>query len=328
MRNKIKAPSIVGVLIAIVLLLTVVITRCNSNNEQQQTIPEQETPAPTAQAYSGHEYTDDVTNLTISIPDDWTKVIMHGNTSFIHQQSSAAIQIKSSSRSAEVLNFDDAAAMEYVASVGGRFSQFIRTSNTSYIIEYMIGNTVYIESCIYDEDSLVSIVCSTPEEYLQMFGDTFKQALSSVVWDSENQIPNNLSLRYNDECNYEYATPIDWDVNIFDKTLYAQDQTGESTMSILYEETEQKYSEMTKEKFILEEGQKYPNFEFRRFSSDKAIMYVEGTYNRGDAKTIMIRYCLSKNGSTYIISFIAPYDKYNQEAQMYTDILKLFKVVG
>lgn len=327
MRNKIKAPSIVGVLIAIVLLLTVVITRCNSSGEQQQTSQEAATSSPTAQVYSGCEYVDETINLIISIPEDWTKVIMHGNTSFIHQQSSAAIQIITSIRRPEALNFNDISAMEYVDSIDGKFAQFIRTSENSYIIEYVINNTIYVEYRIYDVNNCVSIICSSPEEYIQMFDEVFKQVLSSVVWNSENTIPNNLSLKYNKDCKYEYAVPIDWNVNLYERTLYAQDPTGSSTMSIIYDESAQNYSEMTKDKFISEEGQKYSDFEFRRFSSDRSIMYVEGTYSRGDEKTIMIRYCLSKNGSTYIINFIAPYDKYNQEAQMYTDILKLFKVV-
>lgn len=326
MNTNKKTPSIIGILIAIVLLLTIVITRCNSMNQQQpDSVPT--TPSPTAQAYAGYEYRDEENGLLLSIPTNWTKVIMHGYVTFVDPVTAASIQIQIHDRTPDTLNFNDQRAVEYVRDLGGSFSQFRRTTVSSFIIEYSVNGTIYIEYWVYDRVTCVHFICSVPEEHYRDYIATFDQLLSTAIWEQKNMIPYGITLLYNEAGSYEYGSPSEWSRSQTDKTFYAQSKSGDATMSIVFDAGEQNFSNITKESFLAENADKFHDLEFRRFSVDKSILYVEGVYSRGDSKTILVRYSLSSNGNTYTITFIAPYNEYNQDAQIYTDCIRMFKVI-
>lgn len=326
MKTNKKTPSIVGVLIAIVLLLTIVITRCNTvqqSGDQQQ----QATPAPTVPAYTGYRYSDETVGLSLMIPEDWTKVIMHGDVMFIDARTAASVRISVNDRTPETLNYNDSSAMEYVGNIGGTFSQFSRPLNDRFVIEYSVGDTDYIEYHIYDRVTELCFTCSVPDGYYRDYVKTFEQLLGSITWNPKDKIPAGIVLLYNEHGSYEYGLPEKWISSQTDKAFYAQNETGDATMSIICEEGERTFSDYTQQLFAEENSDKFSNLEFRRFSVDRSIIYVEGVYYRGEFKTMLIRYALSSNGSTYTITFIAPYDGYEKEAQIYTDAIRVFKII-
>lgn len=324
MNGKRKV-SVVGVLIAMVLLTTIIVTRCNITQEKQ-VIPVNSTPSPTELAFSGILYEDKSIDFTMLVPSDWTNVIMKGNATFIHKPSSSSIQIEVSSYEPWLLYISEEYINEKLKIDSAHLCNYAKLSDTDFIYEYNRNGSRIIERIIFDRETSIKISCLSPSETFEDFRDIFLQSLNSINWNAKNPIPDEFYILYSEFGNCEYAIPKGWTYGNSGASYYAQNENTGATMSLVIRESENNYSYLTKEIFISENEGLYPELSIWKYANDNKNIHVEGTYESKSGTMVIIRSYTIKDGFEYIITFISPRTVYKSEAEIYANAIKLFRI--
>ena len=324
-----NAKRLIWILAAAVLLLTIVITRCSQSTPlpaydgSTDTSP---TVSPTSTPPPGRMYTDESTGLSLFVPDSWTYVIKSGYTTFIHAASGSSIQIQISDYTPYILYVTEDSLRNEIQRAGGELTYFTVLSSTRYACGYHLDDTVFYEITMYDRDTIVRVVYRVGDMYLQRLDNELSHSIASVTWRERNPFPDDFVINYNEFGSFEYAVPVDWTSGIVDSTLYAQDAKTGASMSLSVFESDARYTDVEQEDFVGYMHQTYPNYILQTFANDSRIIYSTGTYSTGTARFIIVQYLMASGTHEYSITFICPYDAYNDNAQTYTDAISYFRL--
>lgn len=319
----------IGILVAAVLLLTIVITRCSQSAPlpaYDGSMDARPTSAPTPTPPPGKTFTDADTGVSLFVPDGWTYVMKSGCPTFIHAASESSIQIQRSAYTPYILYVTEESLAGEVRSAGGELVSFRSLADRRYACEYRLDGTTFYEITMYDRDTVVRVVYRVSEVYEQRLGNEILYSMSSVAWTEKNPFPTDFVINYNEFGSFEYAVPVGWTSGIVDGALYAQDARSGASMSLSVFESETRYGGVEQSDFAAYMQQTYPNYILQTFANDSRIIYSTGTYSTGAARFMIVQYLMASGTHEYSITFICPFDVYQDNAQTYTDAIGYFRL--
>lgn len=325
---KNKKASFIGGLIALIIILTIFITKCS----QSSPLPayggdgeETPSPVPTSVPFDSQDYVNEEIGLTMKVPAGWQYVVKGGIPTFIHKESVSSLQIQVSEYTPYVLYVTQESLTEEIASAGGQLMEYVRASDAQYLVRYQINDMVYTEETMFDRLHVVRVVYTVSYENMFYLGDQINASLLSISWTAQTPFPSGFKVFYNQFGNFEYAVPDNWYYGVVDDTFFAQSPETEATMSISVVQTDADYSEVTQSDYMQFISSNYPSYILNSFAHDKYMVYAVGSYSNGTQRYMLIQYIIARTGFEYTITFICPYDKYNEEAELYTKTIDVFR---
>jgi hypothetical protein len=327
MDNK-KKGTFIGTIIALIIIMTIVVTKCSQSTPLPAYSGDGEatpSPAPTALPFESQDYIDEELQLYIKVPAGWQYVVKSGYPTYIHKESASSIQIQVNDYSPYVLYVTQESLENEIAAAGGNMTEYVKIDDTQYIVRYLLDGMVYTERTMFDRQKVVRIVYTVSEKNMVYLGDTVNASIQSIVWNVSSPFPAGFKVMYNEFGNFEYAVPENWYYGVVDDAFFAQSPDTGATMSLAVAQVEADYSSITQNDYISYMLQRYPGYILNSCASDRYMIYGVGSYSSGTDRYMLIQYIMAKNGFEYTITFSCPYDKYNDEAQLYTDTINVFR---
>ena len=317
------------IFVSSILLLTIVITRCTQPPLPAYNGDGEVTPSPVAtqEPISGITHTDKETGASFFIPDGWVYVLKGGVDTWIHKESTSCIQFQVQPYSPYLLYVHEESLNNEIDIVGGTLQEFCDISNREYTCSYTLNNMTYYERTAYDRDLSVRVVIMVPTAYQSLLNAEITQSLTSFRWNPNNPFPIGYDIYYNEYGSFEYAVPSDWYYGITENAFFAQSQSTGATMSVRVSESDVSYSDVDSVKFTAYTQENYPTFVLQDFANDSRIIYATGIFTSENERYVLIEYLLASGTFEYAIIFTCPYSSYDEEAQLYTDTIKLFRLI-
>lgn len=318
----------IGGLIVLIILMTIVVTKCSQSTPLPAYGGDGEatpSPAPTAAPFNSQDYIDEELEFYIKVPAEWQYVVKSGMPTFIHKESASSVQIQVSDYRPNILYVTDETLTNEITAAGGTMLEYLKISDTQYVVRYSINGMVYTEETMFDRLSIIRVVYTVSEQNMVYLGEAVNSSLLSIVWNAQSPFPSGFKVMYNEFGNFEYAVPINWYYGVVDDAFFAQSPDTGATMSLSVAQVETNYGSVTQGGYISYIEQGYSGYILNSFASDSHMIYTVGSYSVGTQRNMLIQYLVSKNGFEYTITFTCPYDKYNDEAQLYTDTINIFR---
>lgn len=324
-----NSKKFIGILIAVILLLTIVLTKCS----QQTPLPAYSgdgevtpTPIATPAPPAGKFFTDDLSGATVFVPQGFTYLIKSGCSTFIHSASETSIQIQVSDYYPGIQSITEEGIQYQVQNMGGQLISFMWRGASQYSCIYTVNGVVYYESTAFDRDTVVMLVCKTYAQNYDAFNDTLTYVINSFKWTGKTPFPDDYYVCYNDFGNFEYAIPAGWGSEIVDNALFAQDEKTGASMSVNVFQSDASYAGVSQTDYVTYMQQHYPNYILQSFANDNRIIYSTGTYSSATVRYIVVCYMLASGSFEYAITFTCPSENYSANAQTYAGAIDLFRL--
>lgn len=325
MKNK---NAFIGAIIALIIILTIIITKCSKSTPLPAYGGDGEatpSPIPTSIPFSSQDYIDGELGFSMQIPAEWQYVIKGGMPTYIHKESASSVQIQTIDYYPAILYVTEESLNNEVSNASGTLLEYVRVSDTQYVVRYNLSGMVYTEVTMFDRLKIIRVVYAVAESNMPYLGDSINSSILSINWNASSPFPTDFKVMYNEFGNFEYAVPKSWYYGVVEDAFFAQSPDTGATMSLSVVQVESNYSEVTQSDYISYIQNGYSNYMLNSFASDKHMIYAVGNYLSGADRYMLIQYIIARNGFEYTITFSCPYDKYNEESQLYTDTINVFR---
>lgn len=287
-------------------------------------------PTTVTEDVSMQSYTEPVTGLTIQIPEEWQKVNTDGSISFIHRESSSAVEISVEDYNPSVTTATAESSATATTAAGYTFNAFNWLDNCSYILTYTKNNENtqinYIRITQFDRDHIVQILYTINGEAYVKLESAVTQSIESIEWDRQNPIPSDFMLYYNEFGNFEFGSPINWSSAIQNGSYYAQDSDTGATMVITVTQSNITYENISQIDYVSIASQGRSNFALRTYSADANIIRGTAVYMYNGQQYMMMQYLLATGEYEYSITFDCPVSAYEKIATLYDEAIDLFRI--
>ena len=274
--------------------------------------------------------TDNSVGLSMYVPQAWTKVIKNGNTMFVHQDSSAYVEIIKTPYVPNVLTVSSASIQNEIAKIGANFISFQPDGNYGHTLLYQTykNETVYnfIEITRVDLDNIVKLVICSPNDAYKSLEKEINYMASSVSWNPANPVPEGYILAYNEFGNFEFGVPASWSRGIENNEYVARDSnyTG-AEMHVSVSESSRTYAGINQALYAESLSAGKEGFSIKQFTCTDNLIYCVSTYTINSFPVYRVEYQLATGVFEYGITFICPVSCYEEIAPMFDQAFSLFR---
>ena len=272
---------------------------------QQETQTEENIPTVTFNA-SG-------INMSMQVPEGWTKVIKSGFDTFIHAPSGSSLQIQVLSYDPAINNENEQTESEKCSSIGAELTGFQRTTANSFIASYTkaneAGETNYLMDFIWDRDHILKVLASANSQYASKMDPIIMKCMDSIVWNFEDPIPDGFVLVYQKQSGFEFAVPSDWTYGESDGAAYAEDSNTGASLAVSQTDIGKTFVDITQLDYssFLSSGKQ--DYRLQSFSKDNDHIYAEAIYtNNSGVSTGIMQTAYPLGDGLFVISYEFPVD--------------------
>lgn len=257
-------------------------------------------------------YRNDTVDLSMRIPDGWTRVTKDGFDTFMHAPSASSIQV-------QVINYypmvNDVTADSLAADLAERgyeLAEFSFMDESSYYDVYkkadVSGITDYVEHVFWDRSHVVKLLAVFNDAIYERIRDEIWFCIDSMEWNCEDPIPEGYFLDYRIYGDFEYAIPSGWITGSSETTLYAYDEETGAGLTVNVIEDPAFLSSITELDYasFLSNGRR--DFMLNVFDRYDDYIYGEATYTNDGVQTAIMQSYYANGEYQYIITYEFPVD--------------------
>jgi len=324
---------ILGIAVLIMVILLISVTAGNKTPPQKIDTSNLETQAPVKEEeiitsqFTLEKYETDTYSL--DVPSEWVEVNKDGFSTFIHQPTSASIQIRKMSYS-PVLNMVSAELFKSnLANLNQELLSFSRTSPSSYELTYINAKTFFAEFTFYDRADAYTLYCTAPIEQKDSFLSTFILSAQSFAFEQTSPIVEGYSIFYSDNLHYEIAYPINWSVGYENDVFTAVNIETGTTMVVTASATkDEDLSSINQNMYNSIINQNRQNYQMLSFENDGQKLSSQGVFiNSNNEKVRIIQSMIMGKGGYYIITYECKEELAVEESKVYDTITEMFRIL-
>lgn len=187
----------------------------------------------------------------------------------------------------------------------------------------------YIDYTIWDLSHVVKIHTTVMDEYFNRMKGSIFSSLDSLVWDYEDPIPDNISIYYILNGDFQFGVPLNWITGEQDGSLYSYDEGTGACMSVsTLADQEIDIDSLTQMDYANFASNGKNNFLLSRYEKGMDYIYAEANYSVNNAMMGMMQYYAVIGSTHYILTFELPYDYIEEYYNTCYSCIEVFRTFG
>lgn len=336
--NDRKTPRMIGIFIVICLVLGLIITISQLNqqplqgyvedgNEIKVSIEAYVTPDPRPDM-QGIE--DNTVGLKLSVPMGWRRVIKNGNQTYVDPETAAYVQIQKYDYEPGINNITQADVETQLAEIGAGFVSFTQDGNCGNTVLYQkMENGIvcdYVEITRVDLERIVKIIICCEDNQYARLQERIDLMMDSVEWDPRQPIPEDFLLIYNEFGNFEFAVPASWHRGIVLSEYVAVDPGSGAEIHVSVTESDANYANVNQAKYAEFASAGKVGFSVREFTANDNMVYALSAYTQDDIPMYKVEYLLASGVYEYGVSFTCPVNLFGKMVGMFEKAFAMFRL--
>lgn len=273
------------------------------------------------------EYHSDVINLSMLVPDGWSRVTKSGNDAFINQSDGSMISFGISAYNPTLNAVTQESITQDILNADGAMGAFVQDTPHSYSVIYEIGSTDYFEYNSWDLDTSVRVSMQIPAARYEYYKDILLYLLDTLQWEQENPIPDGFYLYYSDYGSFEFGIPMDWETSLDNGELAVKSPNG-SNFRVSLTSTSDDLSGITQLDYSNAMSAGKGGYLLSTFNNSGDTITAESTYSVNGTNYIELHDILATGSFHYEFLFQCPQEAYEQDAGDFLTALNLFRLLS
>lgn len=266
--------------------------------------------------------------ISFDFPLSWQQVIKDGNITYIAPDGTY-LMFQKSSYHPQLNNATELSVQNDLLASGLELLSFDRLTTSSILLFYQGKNICSYEYVIWDRQSELRLIFSYDEETNTDYQALIKHIFDSLHWIQQDPIPEDLLLIYNEVGNFEFAVPVDWNINSTSTEAFsARNSTTGAILTITVAETDLvTLQDITQIQYSTEAIQSRGSLFIRQYAATDKQITAESVYSQqGEQMFLYHIISLGNNGYQYEFLLDAPLSTGESDYQIIQNCLKFFRI--